>query len=91
LAAVIEAPLGEREDMVKVQFVHGTTHGALRVIAFPDVKLDVRRDQPGSFCVHVNRLFKIFIAFDCNQLELAYGAELVTFHPRIDKVKDTVV
>jgi len=52
--------------MVKVQFVDGTAHRALRAIAFPNLKLDVGRDKAASFCVHVDGLFKVFIAFDCD-------------------------
>ncbi len=52
--------------MVKVKFVDGTAHRALRAIAFPDLKFDVRRDQAASFCVHVDGLLKVFIAFDGN-------------------------
>ena len=81
----------ERHDVVKVQFICGLAQTAPAAITFPDFQFHRGWNDAPPLRVDMDGLRQVLVPLHSDEAKLEYRPVIVTFLPRIDKVKDAVI
>ena len=74
---------GERNYVIKVQFISGSTDGAFTAITLPNLQLYGRWNHAPTLSIESSRLSEVFFSFDCHQSKLEHQTMFVLLLPGV--------